>query len=109
MEQTLEERKKEFRETLKKSLVFMERPFYTGNRKYLSHESTWAIANTFPYYQSTNEVFNVRNNKWHALNGVLCLIVVFLSVVFGKAYKNVIAIIFLAIFSWQYFLGWESK
>lgn len=102
MLQSLEEGKQEFRDTLKASLISQKRPSFTwSNKTYLNHESTWDIANTFPYYQSTDEVFVVGNNRWHALGGVFCLIIVFFIIVFAKAYEQPIAIIFLAIFVWM--------
>lgn len=101
MTQILEERKQQFRNELKQSLIpFKKKHFSWGSQPGISYESTWSIANTPPYFQSNREVFIVRNNPWHGLGGIFIFIIVFCAIFFAKAYNNAFAMAFLLVFVW---------
>lgn len=101
MLQTLEERKQELRDTLKKSLVPRAESFFVlSSKQYPHHESTWAIANTFPYYQSSIEVFEVRNNPRQAFVGFFMLAFVPCIAFLGVVYNYPGVILFILFLIW---------
>ncbi|MGN6435085.1 MAG: hypothetical protein ACTHMM_01080 [Agriterribacter sp.] len=101
MTQTLEERKQEFREELKQASATFKKPVFSWQSKSdMGYLSTWLIANTPPYYQSTQEVFIARNNPGSILEGIFIFFFVFCMVVFAKAYENNLAMCFLSIPVW---------
>ncbi|MGN6492456.1 MAG: hypothetical protein ACTHLE_10715 [Agriterribacter sp.] len=64
MAQTLEERKQELRENLKLSLISFKKTWSDWSSKPdVCYRSTWEIANTPPYFQSSEEIFIVQN-EW---------------------------------------------
>lgn len=101
MTQTIEERKQEFRDSLKLSLISFKNPRFSRSRKPdILYRSTWEIANTPPYFQSSEEIFFVRNDWRGTIIGsffIIVAIVLSFIVDFDKHAFSILVLIFFAI------------